>query len=218
MFDSIDIEIFQDIAEPATVNELDDIDAVINSGMLMLGDEFSKELSARFPFIFSDTGYNHLYDIYDGWLTAFSVPFLIHVRRALSIDGADAHILDMKEKYGTLRTNWGYTYDYAELVTTMYEILSGYYCSHCGQFGAKLTQTGWITALCKDCWNTDNDGEFGSPIPLEPLTITSYNDGKTLRRQYLTEPWVKQIDELSDLSAMFAKTWQGVNSSQWSTM
>lgn len=218
MFDSIDTETFLGITAPATEQELADIESVIHAGDHLSADDFNIELKKHFPFMFSDTGYNHLYDVYDGWLTAFSVPFLIHVKRALAIDGAEAKILDMKEKFGTLRVYWGYTHEYTELTTTMYELLSGYYCCHCGKYGAKLTQSRWVTALCSGCWNPDHDGNFGSSIPLEPLKITSYNEGKTVNTEYQSEPWVKAIDELSAVSKRFTRTWLAINSSQWVTM
>ena len=219
MFSDIDTEIFNAIAAPATESELADVMAVIEAGRTGGLDEFNNELGKRFPFMITSTGNNYMFDIYEGWLTAFSAPFLIHVRRAMAIDKSEnAQILEVKEKYGTLRVYWGYAHPYAELVTTMYELLSGYYCCHCGKYGAKLTQSGWITALCRSCWDPERDGDYGSELPLEPLKITSYDDGETKVSTYPSEPWVEQVERMSKLSAELCKMFWWVNSSKLYTM
>lgn len=219
MFNDIDTEILDAITAPATESELADVQAVIEAGRTGGLDGFNSELGRRFPFMITSTGHNYMFDIYEGWLTAFSAPFLIHVRRALDIDKSDnAQILDVKEKYGTLRVYWGFVRPYAELVTTMYELLSGYYCCHCGKYGAKLTQSGWILALCRSCWEPDRDGNYGTELPLEPLKITSYDEGKTTVSTFPSEPWVEQVKLMSKLSAELCKMFCWVNSSLLYTM
>ena len=93
------------------------------------------------------------YGIPEGWWTAFGKQMCddieAYVKKLPSGARKDFEILDVKEKYGTLRiyTNW-YTKEF-EAIKKKYEDLSIYTCCVCGAPATKIS-TGWICPYCDD--------------------------------------------------------------------
>ena len=63
-------------------------------------------------------------------------------------------ILDMKEKYGMLRTYSIYSQDEIPKIENHYEDISSKICCICGNPATKIS-TGWICPYCDDCGDKD---------------------------------------------------------------
>ena len=128
--------------------------------------ELNKKMVEEFPFLlprnrwtgevseYYDYSYNELWDLENGWAKAFGYELICELRDAL-IEANYLHdyrIVQIKEKYGTLR--W---YDFGAPdkvfnIITKYEKLSGEVCVHCGKPATHETY-GWINYVCEKCLN-----------------------------------------------------------------
>ena len=83
----------------------------------------------------------------DGWY-----PLLDETCRLLSRHEplSGARLVQVKEKYGTLRVYLSHQDDYADGVIDMAEALSSRTCEACGQPG-KSNDSGWIMTRCEGC-------------------------------------------------------------------
>lgn len=125
---------------------------------------YNKELVRKYPFLLPrnrwddevpedyDYSYTELDAMPDGWRKAFGEKMCEEISDALTKDGAlyDYRILQIKEKWGSLR--W---YDYGATdsvyqIVGRYESLSSKICINCGSPATKLT-TGWIMPVCDEC-------------------------------------------------------------------
>ena len=96
--------------------------------------------------------YNEMFGMCEGWLIAFGYEMLCELREALLVDNYlyDYTIMDIKEKYGTLR--WYDAGSTAEVrhVIRKYCSMSAKVCQICGEPASHMTQ-GWIGYFCKKC-------------------------------------------------------------------
>lgn len=74
--------------------------------------------------------------------------------------GWNGHLLDWKEKFGTLRFHIGQDQDQSnkELYNIIheYERRSAEFCERCGGFPAHIrNHRSWIKTFCDDCYNKD---------------------------------------------------------------
>jgi len=136
----------------------------------------NKKLCERFPFLIPwnrftgerppdyDWTYTELDCMPDGWRKAFGTQMCEEIRAAL-IDDGDLdrwRIVQMKEKYGTLRLYDSGTKIGSRVhkIEQKYELLSERTCIVCGAPATRMT-LGWISPYCDKCCP-----EHGS-VPIE---------------------------------------------------
>ena len=120
----------------------------INHGSMFIGadlEEFNKQY---------DYSYTQLDDMPDGWNYSFGEQMCEEILQALiknNINPNDYHVIQVKEKYGTLR--WydsGGCKDIDDIIDK-YEEISEKICQSCGKKKAKYMTNGWIGFFCEDC-------------------------------------------------------------------
>ena len=140
--------------------------------------EYNKELCSRYPFLiprnsFSgrkitegagywpgspdkipeyDWEFTELDAMPDGWRKAFGEQLCEELKAALEESGQleEYRILQIKEKYGTLRWYSYFPNEKVREVIYKYEKLSARTCICCGK-PATVVTTGWISPYCDDC-------------------------------------------------------------------
>ena len=133
----------------------------------------NKKLLKRYPFLVPvDLWFKkiptkrHKYDftMYDdipkGWRLAFGEDLLKSIRDTLIKDKVSLNALwfaQVKEKYGSLRIYIAgdipyATYEKVNRIIDDYSHISEYCCIICGQPDVG-SMSGWITPICKKCWN-----------------------------------------------------------------
>lgn len=101
-------------------------------------------------------------DMPDGWRNAFGLKMCQEIKDLLVKNNClnDYRILEVKEKYGTLR--W---YDNGgpkglDAIISKYEDMSMCICPYCGK-PTKYYTKGWISYICEDCKNAlTAEGKF----------------------------------------------------------
>lgn len=112
--------------------------------------------------------YTELDGMPSGWRKRFGIDFCKELKRAILHSGGrkymkEFRILDIKEKYGTLRCYaWGET-DEVMRVIRKYEYISQYVCIVCGEDAVKCT-TGWISPYCEKCLPETNRWVWIDPV------------------------------------------------------
>ena len=99
--------------------------------------------------------YTELDFMQEGWRKRFGIDFCKELKRAILHSGGKKYmkefrILDIKEKYGTLRVYVQGETDEVSRVIRKYEYISEYVCIVCGEDAVKCT-TGWISPYCEKC-------------------------------------------------------------------
>ena len=96
-------------------------------------------------------------DMPGGWRVAFGNKMCEEIKQALIVEGDEKllneyRLLQIKEKFGTLRwyTNW--TTNEIEDIVHKYEDLSWNTCIECGK-PSKYHSIGWIAPYCEECAN-----------------------------------------------------------------
>ena len=126
--------------------------------------EENRALCERFPFLLPrnrwsgevasgyDFEYTELDAMPDGWRKAFGEQLCEELLAELTRTGRpdDYRILQIKEKYGSLRwyDNWNTEHGYE--ILDQYEALSRHTCIRCGAPATRIT-TGWISPYCDAC-------------------------------------------------------------------
>lgn len=128
--------------------------------------EYNKQLIEKYPWllprnVWTDKipeDYDYSYTLLDefptGWHIAFGKQMCADVQRELDKlkpeTAADFRVVQIKEKFGSLRfyTNW--VTEGIDEVIRQYENLSERTCIHCGEPATKIS-TGWISPWCDDC-------------------------------------------------------------------
>ena len=99
--------------------------------------------------------YTKLDDMPYGWRKRFGIDFCKELKNAILKSGGRQYmkkfiILDIKEKYGTLRCYTNGETDEVTRVIHKYEYISQYVCIDCGEDAVKCTTT-WISPYCEKC-------------------------------------------------------------------
>lgn len=136
--------------------------------------EYNKQLIAKYPWLLPynrftgeapddyDYTYTELDNMPDGWRKAFGEKMCKEIQQALNMmekDVADTfRIVQIKEKYGSLRfyTNW--LTDQIREIIYRYEKLSEHTCISCGAPATKVA-LGWTYPWCDEC-ASKMDGQF----------------------------------------------------------
>lgn len=123
----------------------------------------NKKLVGKYPFLLPrdiftyepledyDYSWTELDDMPDGWRKAFGEQMCEEIQQELILsDIKDYRILQIKEKFGTLR--WYGSVETNRLldVINKYEKLSRVTCIKCGRPATKISQ-GWISPFCDRC-------------------------------------------------------------------
>lgn len=120
-------------------------------------------LVARFPFLKGRDEYGNAYgplapgtfldDMPSGWRKSFGVQMCREIRAALRDAGIrpkDYRILEVKEKYGSLRWYDSGGCDETDRILEKYECVSYHTCVCCGRTAPYLSR-GWIEPYCREC-------------------------------------------------------------------
>ncbi len=104
-----------------------------------------------------DYEYTELDDMPDGWRAAFGEQMCEEIRDALLKNGGEDaldkyRVLQIKEKYGSLRWYDSCGNDDVDKIIRKYGKLSEVTCIRCGEHATKVS-TGWISPFCDDCAN-----------------------------------------------------------------
>ena len=134
--------------------------------------EYNKQLIEQYPFLMpynrwtgepiEDYNYEYIWldDMPDGWRNAFGLQMCEELKQALLEKGGEKllskfRILQIKEKFGSLRfyTNW--TTPEIDKIIDKYENISYSTCIRCGA-PAKWITKGWISPFCDKCKPDEN--------------------------------------------------------------
>ena len=108
--------------------------------------------------------YTRLDDMQEGWRIAFGERWAADIQDAvykMSVEELNkTWIIEIKEKYGALRTYFSYyTKELCEVINK-YEELSKRICIKCGASATKISTT-WISPWCDECAKGVNDNIVG---------------------------------------------------------
>lgn len=112
-------------------------------------------LFLKYPFIGYSHGVTWLDEMPIGWKKAFGAQMCKEIKAALLREGGqkalkEYRIIQVKEKYGSLRWYDEYGNDEVSDIIAKYECISEYTCCVCGR-PAKYQTQGWICPYCEDC-------------------------------------------------------------------
>ena len=142
--------------------------------------EENKRLCREYPFLIPrnvwtdkipedwDYEYTELDEMPDGWRKAFGEQMCAEIRDALLAAGGEKllnkyRILQIKEKYGSLRWYDRSSTKEIDDIIRKYELLSAITCVACGKPATRISK-GWICPWCDECGNPHAEFE-----PLEGL-------------------------------------------------
>lgn len=123
----------------------------------------NKKLVGKYPFLLPrdiftyepledyDYSWTELDDMPSGWRKAFGEQMCEEIQQELDLsDIKDYRILQIKEKFGTLRWYGSVETDKLLDITNRYEKLSEVTCIKCGKSATKISK-GWISPFCDKC-------------------------------------------------------------------
>jgi hypothetical protein len=137
----------------------------------------NKELIAEYPFLLPrnrftgevDLDYNYAYTELDampeGWRKAFGEQMCKEIKNALGKNLNNYRIMQIKEKFGSLRWYDNGATEKVNRIISKYEILSAVTCIECGEPATRVTK-GWISPFC--------DNHFPRPYVNGELESTDY--------------------------------------------
>lgn len=104
--------------------------------------------------IFILPGYTEWDAIPNGWNKAFGKQYLKELKKQLKKDKMlyEFRIMDLKEKYGSLRLYVNYGSKELYNIINKYESLSYNTCIKCGKPATKYSE-GWVCPYCDDCYS-----------------------------------------------------------------
>jgi len=136
--------------------------------------EYNKELVERFPFLLPrnvwtdeiveeyDYEYTLLDEMPNGWRLAFGEQMCQEIMEVLEQTPYkdEYRIMQIKEKYGSLRWYSAPAPREVQEIVHKYEEISGLLCIRCGAPAEYITK-GWINPLCGECTQFDYAGYYG---------------------------------------------------------
>lgn len=102
-----------------------------------------------------------------GWRKAFGIQICKEIRKALLKEGGlkalySYRIMDIKEKYGSLRWYDGNSFKSIHNIIRKYEAISEKTCIVCGKPATKISK-GWISPYCDNCIGNRKYVDINSP-------------------------------------------------------
>lgn len=104
----------------------------------------------------------------NGWDDLLDKMFLVlhsHWSRMNCHEDERFSILQVKEKFGTLRVYESFGDDFVRGAIAMAEGSSSFICERCGASGARLTGKGWLSTRCTKCTSEMNQSNLGDMLP-----------------------------------------------------
>lgn len=122
------------------------------------------QLSKNHPYYYD---YTALDDMPKGWKKAFGIQLAEDIKKELKEKHIkDYYVMQVKEKYGSLRWYDNYALDCISKYEKLYERT----CCQCGK-PATLISTGWICPYCDNCAN-DLGGRFKNIVTKETVDLS----------------------------------------------
>jgi hypothetical protein len=121
----------------------------------------NKKLCKQYPFLIPrnrwtdniskefDYSYTELDSMPYGWFKAFGMDMLAELKKALGVNIGAYRIIQIKEKYGTLRWYDAYGTEETQAVIDKYSKLSEVTCIECGKPATKISD-GWVSPYCDE--------------------------------------------------------------------
>lgn len=109
-------------------------------------------LSTEPPYLYhQDEPYDFSADVHDGWVPLLQGAFrkIAELYVEQGVDLTKLWVLQIKEKFGTLRLYADFSVEGADAVVRQAERNSGTICEFCGAQGELRTDIGWIKTLCE---------------------------------------------------------------------
>lgn len=104
--------------------------------------------------------------------------------------------LQVKEKYNTLRMYNNGCSEKCHDILLKYEYLSSFICQGCGK-PADYETEGWITSLCKSCWEQRGLKQKHDLELKLVFTVTTYTpEGKYEKVYDCTDEWTRYVENL----------------------
>jgi hypothetical protein len=107
-------------------------------------------------------GFDLLDCLPDGWVKAFGKLLCEDLDREIKRAGLEKEfqLLDMKEKYGTIRIYCSPTTPAIRNIIRTYERISESVCSCCGTIeDVRMVTFGWVSPYCKQCFKNVEHGQ-----------------------------------------------------------
>lgn len=144
----------------------------------------------------------------EGWLKAFGEMMCEELDAAIKKAGLeeDFRVLQIKEKYGSLRFYCSHTNDEIGNIISKYELLSSNICLFCGKPDVPMLDIGWISPFCKDCFDT----KISDTRPYEKVA----NDETRMADKLRYRRWSKETGEetieidISETAEKIRKRWE----------
>jgi formylmethanofuran dehydrogenase subunit E len=92
------------------------------------------------------------YECEEGWYSIID-ECIDELEKEVKKEKLDTEILQIKEKFGTLRIYLSSESDEISNIVERYELFSSHICEHCGEFYTAKTREshGWWKTLCSKC-------------------------------------------------------------------
>lgn len=131
----------------------------------------------------------------NGWIKAFGDLLVEEINSV----NPDIEILQIKEKFGSLRFYYAPTSDEIDEIISKYECLSAHICASCGKPDVPQTKNGWIYPICRDCY----EKYISSSLSYEEATSSQNRmpDEYTTVRYAISGDEMKKIKYRYDISA-----------------
>lgn len=147
----------------------------------------NKKLIKEFPFLAIknawtgkvDKNYHFdvtwLDDMPYGWRKRFGIELCKDLKKALVKANylKDYQIIQVKEKFGTLRWYDNGSSEECHQILFDYEYISGHICIECGKLDTPMIDDGWVSPICEDCYNK-RINKYNKRFP--DIKIVAYKD------------------------------------------
>ena len=118
-------------------------------------------------------------------------------------------VVQLKEKYGTLRLYDEYNYEYEEQrqrlqdLNAIYEGISEHTCAYCGKYPSRVLKYGWILPVCEECYgkhvnqgHTYEEATYPLKDNCDTYEVEIWKAGETRTIKYNLKPFLNKIEEL----------------------
>lgn len=150
-------EIYKNKIEFRTTKEIEDLHIPCSQNIVRLNE--NKKLIELYPFLLPQNVKNYDYSWTEldslpiGWKKAFGLLICEDIKKELVKNNLlDSYcVIEIKEKYGSLR--W-YDFNATKEITniiTKYEHISSFVCVDCGKINVPIYDFGWISPNCPKC-------------------------------------------------------------------
>lgn len=105
-------------------------------------------LYESYPRLYRETPY---FECADGWFSILDT-YCKRIEAILNeLDERNVYVIQVKEKFGTLRFSLNSSEDRIDAVVRELERMSGKICEFCGSAGTRRSLRGWTKTVCDAC-------------------------------------------------------------------